>query len=260
MTKFIISDTGEYTNISEKELIKNISKYSVIQICAKISEYYHILRGKPRDRARNYAALAHLANLATIHCPIDKNLPENLIDDNTLKKLCQMVNAMDSNLARKIDIYKYLLIKANSQFVYQFNHSYNQAISFFLLNNIRISKFIENFVEMPVPTYFRLCVTLAYSFNDNGYTHFDKLISNYVPNVQANIKTLIKKFSLSAELLRNFKKTKKRYNAIEIDLYSFSILRDFPIYCIKDQYFLPIPGLLLNKISDAIYYDIIQSY
>lgn len=264
MPNLILTDTGCYDNITEKEVIEKLTQYSVVQICAKVSEYYHILRGRPKDGARNHAALAHLAHLATIYCSIDKKLPVNLIDDESLKDLCQMVNAIDnsfgSDLSTEEKRYKYLIIKASSQNIYQFNSYYGQAIMACLLSNPKLKEYIEDYLEMPVQSYLNLVFTLLLSFNDNGYTSLEKMISNYSSSSQIHVRNILNKFSISGELLKKQKARERKYQFSEYDLYSFSILRDYPIYCIKDQYFLPIPGLLMNKIGDAIYYDIFNFY
>lgn len=265
MPNIFLSNTGEYSNLSEKQILNNLSKYTVTQICAKVSEYFHLLRGRPKNSSRNYAALAHLANLAITHCKIDKKLPENLIDDNILTNLCQMVNSLEDKLFDKMNneegIYRYFLMKANSEFIYQFDLSdYEYAFSAYLFYNSRIRKYFENYFEMTIPLYTSLCFTLLTAFNDNGFTNLEKLLLNFKPEFRNEVKILLKKFSLTGKILKKLKKKNKRYINNDVDLFSFSILRDYPMYNIGDKYLLPIPGLLFNKLSDSIYYDIIQSF
>ncbi|AFM11220.1 hypothetical protein [Turneriella parva] len=174
-----------------------------------------------------------------------------------------MINSLENNILKPNSTtdekFSFLLTIATNQQAYQFqNIYYGSAFWWYLLRDETIKGYADAYFGMDAKNAFGGIFLLLNFFDDNGYVSAKSLFDRCRAESRSTFSHLLDRFAISLEQFKKLKESDPKYRTVNRESASYSILRDFPILKIRDGYFMPISGLLIRKVTDEIYYDLLR--
>jgi hypothetical protein len=272
-----------------KDLYQHVKRYKLNDALATISQAsgYFLHKGAASENAGGttitFWQLAFLAKALILNA---NDYKSKKFDDKALKLCADMYNNLYEPLSNPsrddpLSIESYYLRTAYEQLPYQEKHWNLVPRTLYLynyLNNVPkakrafdISKTIQGLYQLSIEDLLIIGCCAAASVKKGGY--FDpKNIINTLPNrfkghlTEDKVKHFLQEVVLDYQNFREKAREEERKVPLGLEKYAFNPLRGYPIIKTdqkkngKRQYVIPVPLLLLRRITDGVYYDLFAKY